>query len=342
MVYSSPDSTRRNDMTTKLVAVTILLAGLLAAAGPGAIRARGAGAEKGGEPATVSGNGEAKVKQSPTLLRMYLQLVGRGKTLEEALTALKDRREAAVAKLETLKGKASSVTFSAPALNADSNSQRRRMELMVAQRMGRGKKAPKPVKPPVIVTTMLTADWPLEAGASEKLLLAAGTLRQQVKDADLGGTKESDKLSPEEQEMAEEMADQSNLAVAYGPETEQADPGQPQMLFVAKLADKDRQAATVEAFTKAKAQAAELAKAAGMHLGRLTSLGGGGAGGTMDWNQTDPYGNGVYTQYMQRMMSTGRMPGAQRDEAVAPAPDALEFDFTVTATFALEPIRDGE
>jgi hypothetical protein len=211
------------------------------------------------------------------------------------------------------------------------------MEIMVAQRMGHGKKAPKPVKPPVIVTTMLTADWPLEAGAPEKLVLAAGTLRQQVKDADLGGAKESDKLSPEEQEMAEEMAEQMNQMGQPDDESSQA--GQPQVLFVAKLADKDRQAATSEAFTKAKAQAAELAKAAGMGLGRLSSLAG-GSSGTMDWNQSEPFGNGVYTQYMQRMMNSGRMPGAQHDEAVAPAPDALEFDFTVTATFTLEPVRD--
>lgn len=102
-------------MTTKLAAVTILLAGLLTPAGPGAIQARGGTSEKDANPATVSGTGEAKVKQTPTLLRMYLPLVARGKTLAEALAALKDRREAAVAKLETLQGKASSVTFSAPA-----------------------------------------------------------------------------------------------------------------------------------------------------------------------------------------------------------------------------------
>ncbi len=324
-------------MTTKLQAAAILLAGLLTWAGPGAIRARGAGPQNDGSPATVSGVGEAKVKQAPTLLRMYLPLVARGKTLEEALAALKDRREAAVAKLQTLKGKASSLTFSAPALNADSNanSQRRRMEMMIAQRLGHGKKAPKPVQPPVIVTSLLTADWPLESDTPEKLLLVAGTLRQQVKAADLGGAKESDKLSPEEQEMAEEMAEQMNNMGSPDDESSQA--GQPQLLFVAKLADKDRQAAMAEAFTKAKGQAAELAKAAGMAPGRLISLNGTG-GGKVDWNELN--NNRVYYPYVARMMNSANGAGAQLDETIAPAPDTLEFEFTVTATFTLEPRHD--
>jgi uncharacterized protein YggE len=335
------DLTRRNGMTTKLPLVAILLAGLLACAGPGAMRARGAGAEKDGEPATVSDTGQATVKQAPTLLRMYLPLVARGKTLEQALSALKDRREAAVAKLEVLKGKASSVRFSAPALNVDNNpnSQRRRMEIMVAQRMGRGKKAPKPIQPPVVVTTMLTADWPLEADTPEKLLLAAGTFRQQVKAADLGGAKETDKLSPEEQEIAEETA-QETPGDPFGggsSDDEASAAGQPQLLFVAKLADKDRQAATAEAFAKAKKQAAELARAAGMDLGRLTSLGGGGSG-KVDWNEFN--NNRAYSPYLARMMNSSGGQGAQREETMAPSPDALEFEFTVTATFTLQPHRD--
>jgi uncharacterized protein YggE len=112
------------------------------------------------------------------------------------------------------------------------------------------------------------------------------------------------------------------------------------MLFVAKLADKDRQAAMAEAFTKAKGQAAELAKAAGMDLGRLTSLNGNGGGSVGDPNQYEGFYNGGYSPYMQRMMNSVRGPGARHDETVAPAPDALEFDFTVMATFTLEPRRE--
>jgi uncharacterized protein YggE len=109
------------------------------------------------------------------------------------------------------------------------------------------------------------------------------------------------------------------------------------LLFVAKLADKDRQAATAEAFAKAKKQAAELAKAAGMDLGRLTSLNGSG-GGRMDWNEFN--NNRAYYPYVARMMNSSNGPGGQHDETMAPAPDTLEFEFTVTATFTLEPRHD--
>jgi uncharacterized protein YggE len=318
-------------MTTKLATMAVLAAGLLIAAGPAAMRARGAAPEKG-DPATVSGMGEAQVKRAPSVLRMHLQLIARGKTLEEALAALKDRREAAVAKLEKLKAKAANVTFSAPALNVDPNAQRRRMEMLVNQRMSRGKKAAKPVQPPAMVTVMLSIDWPLEGDSPEKLFLAAETLRDQVKAADLSGAKETDKLSPEEQEMAEEAAQEINQ---MGSQDEASQAGQPQVFFVAKLPDQDRQAAMAEAFMKAKGQAGELAKAAGMDLGRLTSLQGGG-GGKAEFNQYENY-NPMYAQYLQRTMRYAGGLGGHGDEAMAPTPDALEFEFSVNATFRLEP-----
>ena len=143
---------------------------------------------------------------------MYLQLTGKGKTLEEALAALKERREAVAAQLEKLGVDKSALVFTPPGVDDSAGAQQRRMEAMIAQRMGgRGaKKGAKPVKPPVAVTTMLTAHWPLAGDTTEKLLLAADAVREKIKAADLAGGKEAPKLSPEEQEVAEEMAAQTS------------------------------------------------------------------------------------------------------------------------------------
>jgi hypothetical protein len=271
---------------------------------------------------------------------MYLQVSGKGKTLEEALAALKERREAVVAQLGKLGADKSAMVFTPPGVDDSTGAQQRRMEIMIAQRMGRGaKKAAKPVKPPVAVTTMLKAQWPLAGDTPEKLLLAADAVREKIKAADLAGGKDSPKLSPEEQEMAEEMAAQA--AQNMGGDEQVAGPGEPHFLFVARLAPQDRQTAQADAFAKAKAQAAELAKAAGAGLGPLTGLSG-EAGSVAGVNPyVNPYGRYSYNNNrgdMEFLQAIAQNAGGeeQQGEALAPRPDGIGFDFVVTATFAVE------
>jgi uncharacterized protein YggE len=314
----------------------IVAAGLLlAAANPSALRAQAAApdlpAEKPEGP-SIAGVGTARVKLAPTVLRMHLILLGRGKTAEDALAALKTRRELAVSQLEKLKVAKDSISFSNLAASSGANQQQRRMEMMIAQRMGR-KKNVKPVQPPVTVTTLLTAEWNLAGDAPEKLLITADTLRRQIQAADLSGAKEMGKLSGEEQELAEEMADQ--IQQMDPSEDESTQPGQPQLIFVAKLPAKDRQAAAVEAFGKARKQALELAEAAGVTLGRLTGLSG-RANGHAEFEQYGGYSyNNSYMRVYQRAMQSAAESEDRQDESSAPTADGIEFTFYVTATFAI-------
>ncbi len=288
----------------------------------------------------VAATGQVHLLRPPTHLRMYMQVSGRGKTLEEALAALKERREAVAAKLDKLAAEKSSIEFSSPSVDEAAATQQRRMEMMLAQRLraagGAAKKGAKPAKPPVSMVSQLSVQWRLKADNPEKLLLAADELREKVKAADLAGANEAPKLSPEEQEVAEEMAAEQSR---QGNE-EAAAPNEPRFVFVARLTASERQKALAEAFAKARAQAAELAKAAGMELGSLASLsgeGGGNAGGVSQYVRT-PWGgysrNEEYDMVQQTIAANG---GGEehRNESLAPKPDGVSFNFGVQATFAL-------
>ncbi len=188
---------------------------------------------------------------------------------------------------------------------------------------------------------MLTATWPLAGDTTEKLLLAAEGWREKVKAAELAGGKEAPKLSPEEQEVAEEMAAQA--ASNGGNEEEPVKPGEPHFVFVARLSPQDRQTALAEAFTKAKAQAAELAKAAGAGFGAMTGLSGDGGTGGMgalagmnaSWRY-NPYAARENYEWLQQVAQTAGGE-EQQGEAMAPKPDGIAFDFAVNATFAVLP-----
>jgi hypothetical protein len=88
----------------------VLLAALCAALLPSAALADG-------PPATVSGNGEATVHVVPTKLRVQVQIVGQGKTSEQALERLKARREAVAETLRGLGAQQESVAFGDPCVS---------------------------------------------------------------------------------------------------------------------------------------------------------------------------------------------------------------------------------
>ncbi len=320
----------------------VLLIALLAAAGwPAAVRAqmdRDAGewaaVQAGGRPA-LSATGAATVQQKPTRMRMYIQLFGKAKTLEEALAKLKERREAAVLQLESLKADKQSVAFDGPTVSTAQAAQKRQIEAMVMEQMrARGKK-PKGLQVPqtVTVTGSLTAEWPLEAKSQEQLLVLAQGIEEKIKAADLSGSQEVQKLSPEEEELAEEAKQ------AMGRYGEQQQPlGQPTFLFVAVLSKQDRQKATADAFKKAAAGAADLAKAAGVGLGPLIGLSGGCTGQRNFGDDDNPYSRGGFIPAELRQIIVGEPggdAGEKPTEALSSNPSPLSFNCFVTATFAL-------
>jgi uncharacterized protein YggE len=321
-----------------LLLVSMLIALLPAAASaqyaPWELAAmRGQGAAKD----ALAAVGTVSLKRPPTALRVHVELLGKGKTLAEALTNLKARRESAIAQLQTLKADKDAITCGNPTLSNIHSAQRRQLETMIAERMrSGGKKAAKGAKVPEVftVSAMLTAEWPLEAKTPEELLLAAHALSEKVKAADLAGMKDAEKLAPEEEELFEEM----NSMSRRGPGGDEPMPlGQPYFLYVARISEKDRQQALAEAFAKAKAQAAQLAQAAAVPLGPLVALSGQATGGSNNTSMEDEYMGGPYRQYMRRlrMQQAVENPDEQANEAVGVDPDSLTFMFMVNASFAL-------
>ena len=73
---------------------------------------------------------------------------------------------------------------------------------------GKQKEAAKPAEP-VLVSVQFTAEWKLDAKTPEDLLIAVHALQEKIKGADLAGMKDAEKLSPEQEEMLEEMESQS-------------------------------------------------------------------------------------------------------------------------------------
>jgi hypothetical protein len=281
----------------------------------------------------VSATGTATVKRKPTVLRMYLALEAKGSSLDEALKKMTQRRENARSQLETLKADKESINFGDLSLSGAKSPRQRQIEAMVMARMqSRGKKPAKtPSAATVTVTVLLTAQWSLEAETTEKMLVLAQTLQDKIKAADLAGSKEAEKLSPEEEELAEEAAQMMDSS------GEQRTPvGQPYFMFIAKLSKEDREKLLSEAFAKAKVQAADLAKAADVELGPLTGLSGQCAGqrsfgGDEEYN---PYNN---SSSIRRMLAqqTGEGADETRYEAMSNDPASVSFYGTVQANFRL-------
>ena len=281
---------------------------------------------------TISATGTATVKRKPTVLRMYLELAAKGSNLDEALKKMKDRRESARAQLETLKADKDAITFGDPSLSSAASPRQRQIEVMLMARMqSRGKKPAKTsIASSVTVRAMLTAQWSLEAETPEQMLVLAQSLQEKVKAADLAGIKDAEKLSPEEEELADEasqMMDQSG---------EQRTPaGQPYFMFIARLSQADREKLLGEAFAKAKTQAADLAKAADVELGPLTGISGqcGGQHNLGD-EEYNPFNN---SSSVRRILAQQTAEGADetRYEAMSNDPAAVSFYGSVQANFRL-------
>jgi len=324
---------------TVFSAAALLAALLSTALSPTTARAQaGAGVAPKG---TVEGTGNVTLKRPATVLRMHLQLNGKGKTLEESFAKLKIRRGEMAAKLAKLNADMDSIEWGTPGLSAVESAYQQQFEALVRERLSSGRAVPKGLKIPKTVTTTVSfkADWPVAAESHEKLLVVVQALQKQIRTADLAGVKEPEKLSPEEQEMAEEMA-----AIMANSGEGQPPVGEVHFVYVARITDQERDEAMAEAFQKARAAAARLARAAGAKLGPLVSLSGSG-GGSAYTGEDDYFGgyggfgnNYARMNYMRQMMGlqSSADPDARANETIAADPAALSFQFAVQARFGIE------
>src|SRR4051794_35892156 len=79
-------------------------------------------------PPTVTGTGTAEVRRQPDTLRVYVEVLARGKTPREAVAKLKDRRADVRAALEKLGAAKDRVTFGDATLVDPANDQQARVE----------------------------------------------------------------------------------------------------------------------------------------------------------------------------------------------------------------------
>jgi uncharacterized protein YggE len=316
----------RNMGTMAAVLLTLVLLGSPARAQLGSFDA-----------GTVSGMGTVAIERAPQAMRMTVVVSSKGSDLKEALASLKDRLDAAKAQLATLGADKASIKVAAPQLAVEDPNRRRQIEMMMAQRLRAGGRKPakkEESKPPVSVTASLSAEWPLKAAAGEDLLLASTSLQDKIKAADLAGTKEQMPLSPEEQELADELGAE-DLSAMYGGD-EEVKPGEPMFIFVTPIAEADREKALAEGFQKAKSRAARLAKAAGAELGALKSLNDSESDAS-DESYGSPYGGYNRQAYQMMQMMRGARGGLEElAEAIGAQPTNVVYRVTVTASFDLK------
>jgi uncharacterized protein YggE len=278
---------------------------------------------------TISASGTAVVKRLPTTIRVIVPLSVKGKSMEEAMTKLKAERENASAKVQKFKADKKDIKFSSPSPASTQNNRQRQMEMMIAQRMNQNKKKSAPATESVTLACTMTVEWPLAGKTAEDIILESHALKQKIKAAELTGKKEAEKLTPEEEEQAAEMAE---MARNQGEDPQAAN--EPQFLFVAKIAAEDRQKAFSEAFAQAQKNGELLAKAAGIELGSLVGLSGQGRGNQSFADEYSPYASSIYQRQM-RMQQLGEDSEQQTTESVATDPDMVSFTFGISAIFKM-------
>jgi uncharacterized protein YggE len=285
---------------------------------------------------SVAGTGTASISRVPEIMRVQVAITSKGATLKEALAALKTRSDAARLQVITLGAEKDSVKVDAPRIAAQDPNRRRSMDMMMAQRMKQaGKKgaAKDKTAPPVEVTSTLTAEWKLTAKDPEALLLAVHPLQEKIRSADLAGKAEAEKLSPEQQEMMEELeaAGQNRFS-----SSEEEPAGTPDFLFVSRVNSAEHEKAMRDAFQSAQVQAGKLAKAAGSELGSLRSITSfdDPSGEYEDYGRRGGYGQSAYRLMQQaaRRRATGDAPL----EAVGVEPSLVKYSVSLTVAFDLK------
>lgn len=285
----------------------------------------------GAEAGTVSGYGTVVIEKTPAVMRMQIDLLSKASSLKEALAGLKDRIEASRAQLAAFGVDKASIKLGEPRLSASKSDRQQQMEALLAERMrslnGGSAQKKTSATTPVTVSVQLTAEWKLKAKTIEELLLTTQPLQNKIKDADLGGLKAASQLSPEEQEIMEEMGEMS----MYGNDGE-AKPGEPVFSYASPISQEEEDKALGEAFQKARSQAARLAKAAGHELGKLSSI----SSDAGPVGQESEYGySSAYYSVARRLQAAENSDNSQA-EGVSILPGPVKYQVTVTASFVLK------
>lgn len=283
-----------------------------------------------GGVSSVSATGSASALERPTLMRMRLEIVVKADSMRKALKKLSERREAVGQQLAQLGAEQDSVHWSAVSKAAGQDAHQQQMQMIMRQRMRAGRK-PKEQPRLVVLQTTLTAQWPLKSLEPDELLVAIDELQEKIRQADLAGNKEAEKLSAEEEEVQEEQQAAMQAMVYSNDQTVR--PGEPTFLFIAPLDKQQRAKLLAEAFDNAREQALGLATAAGGKLGPVLRVSG----------QTAGVNARAFYAYPTMMQMFNMQTGEGLDGLVNPAsetfaadPARLELRVQVAVSFELK------
>ncbi len=270
----------------------------------------------GADEPTVVATGHATLKQRPEILRLMVLVTSQGDDPQGAMKALSQRRDQLKKEMVSLGADESSISFSEPTSAEQLTPQQRQMQMVLA---AQGHK-PTTQASGVNISCELTAEWPIHAASADDAFIAAGDLQQKIKPILAEGASKKAK-TPEEQEIAEEMAgaDQSQNA---------AKPDEPKFIFVHKLTDADQADMVKRAFVDATAEAQRLATAAGKTLGAVRQISTGAAAADATQN--------VYMDYIEEMTGSGNNVPPKPGEASGDSPGGVTANVSVSVTFALK------
>lgn len=286
----------------------------------------------------ISATGTSEISHPAASLRMQVDITAEGRTIADALTALKAKRESLTAQLGKLGAAADSVTYTSPRLYVDPYQQARRMEQMMQARMNGGKAAKAKPEEKVTVAATAKAQWALK-GTSDEVLARSYDLKKSLEES-LKSKSASSSATPTTGPSANAAAEEEEAAEESSPQYQQYDngeikPGNPVFVYVAQITPEEREKALANAMAKAREQAAQAAKAAGVQLGSLHQLSqhttSGATGMEYGYNQ------GMSRVMYQMMNSAGMQEGAsEANEAIGPDMASVKLVLVIQATWEIK------
>ena len=275
----------------------------------------------------ISVTGTHVVKRLPETFRVIVTLQAKGKTFDEALAILNNEKESALDKFQTLGVDKERIEFGNFGIDQLQENKQRQMEAMVAQRVRIQNQRKSVAAESIALKCTVSVDWPLAGTTSEEIFKESHALKQKIKVADFTAKKVA--LTPEEEEMMEEMAGMIHHIEQPGSD------GGPLFIYVSKISDADAQTAYAEAFAEAVKQGEALAKATGfITMGKLTSISGRLDKRQQATNRNYAYGMDYHIMQMMHGQQLG-IDGKDDSECLSANPDPVDFTFIINAVFAM-------
>lgn len=173
---------------------------------------------------TVQGTGTVTIERQPQRMQMEVDILFRAGSVEDAVAGLQEQIETARLQLVELGAIEDSITVGDPSIDTRQSNQQQMMQQMITPSFGapaRNRPESK-AKQPVTLTALMKAEWELDQAATADLLVRTHELQEQIRAADVAGSEAATQLTPEEQEVFEEMQQQYG---SYG--SDEAKPGEP-------------------------------------------------------------------------------------------------------------------